>query len=206
MCSSIADVYNDYTHMDTHNSDEHKDTLYSIIALFLMFISIIVGGVFYMRTKDMKAPAPTSQSNEKAPDKKIEPVPTRPFDDVHEDSSVLKIAIPNDLKGVLTDEQNRKTGLFEDLSISNDIPFSEFAPDKTVGTVSWIVVEKPASGIYTLSITGTSDKAVALYLKNNLGNESLELVDVDIYKEQGHTYTITIDPSARVKALSIQEQ
>lgn len=192
--------------MDIHNTEDHKEGLYSILAISLMIVSLIIGGVFYIRTKDMKSKTSVPVVEEKAAKKEIDPVPTRPFDDVDEDSAALKIAIPNEMKAVLTDEQSRHTGQFEDLSVTNDIPFSEFAPDESVGTVSWIVVEKPAAGTYTLHILGTSDKAVALYLKNNVGNESLELLDVDVYKELGHTYKVTVDPSARVQALTVQEQ
>lgn len=185
-----------------HTSD-HTDTLYSAGALLLMFISLIIGGMFYATKKE------AVPSDDKRVQEQVRPTVVQPteaaadFTGISEQAAAFKIAIPNDISGLLTDSQGRKTGL-QDSVVINDIPHSEYTPDKAVGTVTWIVITDPQKEQYKLLLSGPSDKAVALYAKGDTGAENLELIDISALGLGGATYVIGIDPTIPENPITVQ--
>lgn len=178
---------------------DQKEGLYSVIALFFMIISIGLGGFFYI-TRNNTAETMTLPV---AMDEKAEstPQPQRPTPDIVEKPS-MKIAIPNQATGLLTDIEGRQTGIVEG-AVVNDIPFSEYSPDEIAGTVTWIVVSEPQLDDYSLRVLGSSDKAVAVYLKGETG-ENLELIDISDHRIDEKTYTINVDPTIPSNPIVVQ--
>lgn len=186
-------------------SPEHKENMYSLIAFILMFVSILIGGYFYMTKAKNMIEEPLV--NEVTPTVAEELRPTLPELDApviaEEAEASFKVAVPNEAFGILTDSEGRSTGQ-KNGAVVNDIPLSEYTPDNVAGTVTWILVAEPEPETYTLNIVGTSDKAVALYVKGKTGVENLELLDISDATVQQRTFQISINPTIPENPIVVQ--
>lgn len=170
---------------------EHSDKLYTFVVISLLIISVIFAGGFYIYQRNLGMQAgETIQQNEPT---KVGPSPTMSVEEVvviPVEKSVLKIAIPHDSTGFVTDAYGNRTGIIDGV-IANTIPFSEYTPDDIAKTVNWVIIEEPATLPYTLHLTGTPEKAVAVYVVSEIGAEDLELIQVPNGVE--HEFTLTVD-------------
>lgn len=173
-----------------------------VTALFFFISMICVIGFGMLR--DRLIP---QQPTQPIPTRRLTAVTPLPQPTVAPQSveSTLKIAIPDGQRVELIDGQGRISGSTL-TGLRNDIPHSECKPDAMLGTVTWILLTPPQETLYTLKVIGSSDKAIAVYLKNTSGFEGLELIeskDHDALKE--YTYSLTVKHDTAQHIISIEE-
>ncbi len=153
--------------------------------LFIISFVFIIGFVL-MRDSLVKEP----EVEKKIPRKTsvISPAPTMSLP--ASSQSTLKIAVPEGLRVELVDPQGVMSGTTL-TGFRNDIVNSEVKVDEMLGTVTWILLTPPQSPSYTLKVTGSSDKAIAIYVKNSAGFEGLELLETQAHDAQ-KTYLFTV--------------
>ncbi len=183
-------------------ADDSKESIYASIGAGILGVSILIAGFFYFSNINaLKKSTPVAEIVQ--PTDTISPTPPQlNIEEIQvEAETALKIGVPNEAKGLLLDPEGRETGYLGEDTIVNDIPFSEYSPDAVAGTVTWIIVENPSNGKYILNITGSSDKAVAVYVKNKSDQEQLELIDISSEFEEIHSVFFDLDTSSSTNSI-----